>query len=61
MPQTEAQKKASKKWESRQTTLACKVKKEIADEILKQITERGYKNYSSYLKDLIRKDLNIKF
>lgn len=56
---SEALKKAQKKWENKQVVIACKVKKEIAEEILLILKEKGYKNYSEYIKALIKKDSGI--
>jgi L-rhamnose mutarotase len=56
---SEALKKAQKKWEEKQVVLGCKVKKEVAEEILRILKEKGYKNYSEYLKALIKRDSGI--
>lgn len=59
MPQSEAQKRASKKWEDKQKTIGCKLKREIADELEVLIFEKGYKSFSEYIKDLIRRDSGL--
>lgn len=56
---TEAQKRATNKYNADKKVIGCKISKELAEKIEIHFKEKGYKSFNEYIKDLIMKDSGI--